>query len=248
LRRVIIVVAVIIAVPVMMWTITIFIRSYAPTPTRPLLTRTEPLLATSFHPKSHAAQSTPAPLLTDAARTAGDGLASLPDPYSGSLRGPLALPQGDTPPPAASPTVPAETAPNAPAVVSGEAAAVTDSAQSAAASPTGPVETAPHAPAASAVTDSAQSATTAETASSEAVTPVQRDRLTATGPATGGSRGLGPSAMAGSIAPVGPVPLPRVRPVDAPVDTPPVPRSPLSDSPLLAHPAPYSGPGSDSAH
>jgi hypothetical protein len=193
-RRVIIPVAVIIAVPVMMWTITIFIRSYVgPNP-----------------PKPQAAQRAPAPLLTDAARTAGDGLASLPDPNSGSLRGPLALPPEDAPPPAASPTGPAETAPNAPAVASGEAAAVTDSAQSAA---------------------------TAETASSEAVTPVQRDRLTATGPATG------------SIAPVGPVPLPRVRPVDAPVDTPPVPSSPLSGSPLLAHPADYSyQPGLDSAH
>jgi hypothetical protein len=205
-RRVIIPVAVIIVVPVMMWTITIFIRSYVGPKTPTLhLTLTEPL-----PPKPQAAQRAPAPLLTDAARTAGDGLASLPDPNSGSLRGPLALPPGDAPPPAASPTGPAETTPNAPAVASGEAAAVTDSAQSAA---------------------------TAETASGEAVTPVQRDRLTATGPATG------------SIAPVGPVPLPRVRPVDAPVDTPPVPSSPLSGSPLLAHPADYSyQPGLDSVH
>jgi hypothetical protein len=197
LRRVIILVAVIIAVPVMMWTFTIFIRSYAPTPTLRHLTLTEPA---SLPPKPQAAQSTPAPLLTDAARTAGDGLASLPDPNSGSLRGPVALPPGDAPPPAASPTGPAETAPNAPTVASGEAAAVTDSAQSAA---------------------------TAETASSEAVIPVQRDRLTATGPATG------------RIAPVGPVPLPRARPVDAPVDTPPVPSSPPSVLPLFAHPADY---------
>src|SRR6516162_4580557 len=156
-------------------------------------------------------------------------LASLPDPNSGSLKGPLALRPGDARPPAASPTEPAETAPNAPAVASGEAVA----------------ETAPNAPAATsgeavAVTDSAQSAATAETASSEAVSPeairgiipLQRDRLTATGPATG------------SMAWVGPVPLPRVRPVD----TPPVPSSPLSDSPLFARPAPYGGPGADSAH
>jgi hypothetical protein len=218
--------AVIIAVPVMMWTITIFIRSYGPkTPTFRHLTSTEPLLTATLPPKPQAAQS--APLLTDAARPAGDGVASPPDPNSESLNGPAG---------------PAETAPNAPAVASGEAATVTNSAQSlalppvdappSAASPTGPAETAPNAPAvasgeAAAVTNSAQSAATAETASSEAVTPVQRHRLTATGPATV------------SIAPVGPVPLPRVRPVDAPVDTPSVPSSPPSGSPLLAHPAAY---------
>src|SRR5262249_35119554 len=128
LRRVIILVAVIIAVPVMMWTITIFIRSYVDpkTPRFRHLTLTEPL------PKPQAAQRAPAPLLTTPASRAGDGLASLPDPNSGSLRGPLALPSGDAPPPAAFPTGPAETAPNAPAVASGEAAAVADSAQSAA--------------------------------------------------------------------------------------------------------------------
>jgi cytoskeletal protein RodZ len=196
LRRVIILVAVIIAVPVMMWTITIFVRSYVERPIRQL-----PLTEPSLPPKPQAAQRAPAPLLTDAAKTAGDGLASLPDPNSGSLKEPLALPPGDAPPPAASPTGPAETAPNAPAVASGEAAAVTDSAQSAA---------------------------TAETAPSEAVTPVQRDRLTATGPATV------------SIAPVGPVPLPRVRPVDAPVDTPPVPS--------LFAPAPWGYPALQNAH
>jgi hypothetical protein len=217
----------------MMWTITIFIHSYVPkTPTFRHLTLTEPLL-----PKPQAAQRAPAPLLTDAARTAGDGLASLPDPNSVSLKGPLALPPGDAPPPAASPTGPTD----------GEAAAVTNSAQSAATTetasseavipeamrggldPTGPAETAPNAPAvASAVTNSAQSAATTETASSEAVTPVQRDRLTATEPATG------------SIAPVGPVPLPRVRPVDA------VPSSPPSGSPLFA-PAPWGYPALEGA-
>ena len=90
-RRVIIPVAVIIAVPVMMWTITIFIRSYVgpKTPTFGHLTLTEPL-----PPRPQAAQRAPAPLLTDAARTAGGGPASLPDPNSGFLKGPLALPQG----------------------------------------------------------------------------------------------------------------------------------------------------------
>ena len=209
-----ILVAVIIAV-VMMWPITNLFRSYVehPTPTIPAF---DPDRGSSEAPQ--AAQSAPAPLLTEAARTAaGDGLASLPVPNSGSLRGPLALPRGDAPPPTASPTEPAETAPNAPAVGSGEAAAVTDSVQSAA---------------------------TAETTSSEAVTPepiiLQRDRMaaapTATGPATG------------SMAPVGPVPLPRARPVDAPVDTT-VLGSPSSVSPLLANPAAYGGPaGLESAH
>src|SRR6516165_7786846 len=82
---VIILVAVIIAV-VMMWPITNLFRSYVerPTPTIP-----------AFDPGGsseapQAVQSAPAPLLTKAARTAaGDGLASLPDPNSGSLRGPL---------------------------------------------------------------------------------------------------------------------------------------------------------------
>jgi hypothetical protein len=194
-----ILVAVIIAV-VMMWPITTIFRSYVerPTPTIPAFDHDR---GQSSSEAPQAAQSAPAPLLTDPARTAaGDGLASLPDPNSESLKGPLALPPWDALPPAATPTGPAETAPNAPAVAPGEAAAVTDSAQSVA---------------------------TAETASSEAVTPVQRDRLTATGPATG------------SIAPVGPVPLPRMRPVDAPVDTPPVPSSPPSVLPLFAHPAAY---------
>jgi hypothetical protein len=345
LRRAIILTAFIIAVPVMMWTTTIFIRSYVarPMPTFRHLTLTEPLLT-----------ATPAPLLTDAAKTAGDGLVSLPDPNSRPLKGPLALPPGDASPPTASPTGPAEAAPNAPAAASGESSAGNDSTQSAAtaktsseavvtaepirsslaslpdpnrrplkgplalppgdasppaASPTGPPETAPNAlapasgessavndstqsaataktssevvvtpepirgslaslpdpnsrplkgpialppgdaspPAASptgpaeiapnalapasgessAVNDSTQSAATTETASAEAVTRVQRDRRTATGPATG------------SIALVSPVPLPRVRPVDAPADTPSVPSSPLSGSPLLAHPAAY---------
>src|SRR5262249_21387255 len=150
--------------------ITNLFRSYVerPTPTIPAF---DPDRSSSEAPQ--AAQSAPAPLLTEAARTAaGDGLASLPDPNRGSLRGPLALPPGDAP--TASPTEPAEPAPNAPAVASGEAAAVTDSVQSAA---------------------------TAETASSEAVTPepiipLQRDRMaaapTATGPATGSMAPVGP--------------------------------------------------------
>src|SRR5215470_14990234 len=76
LRRMIILVAVIIAVPVMMWTITIFIRSYVERPTPPFQRVT--LTAPSLPPKPQPAQSAPAPLLTDPARTAGDGLASLP--------------------------------------------------------------------------------------------------------------------------------------------------------------------------
>jgi|SRR6516225_2884154 len=132
---------------------------------------------------------------------------------------------------------------------SSEAPQAAQSAPPPTASPTEPAETAPNAPAvgsgeAAAVTDSVQSAATAETASSEAVTPEpiipQRDRMaaapTATGPATG------------SMAPVGPVPLPRARPVDAPVDTT-VLGSPSSVSPLLANPAAYGGPaGLESAH
>jgi len=98
-----ILVAVIIAV-VMMWPITNLFRSYVerPTPTIPAF---DPDSGSSEARK--AAQSAPAPLLTEAARTAaGDGLASLPVPNSGSLRGPLALPPGDAPPPTASPTDP----------------------------------------------------------------------------------------------------------------------------------------------
>ena len=123
---------------------------------------------------------------------------------------------------------------------SSEAPQAAQSAPPPTASPTEPAETAPNAPA----VGSGEAAAVTETASSEAVTPEpiipQRDRMaaapTATGPATG------------SMAPVGPVPLPRARPVDAPVDTT-VLGSPSSVSPLLANPAAYGGPaGLESAH
>ena len=123
---------------------------------------------------------------------------------------------------------------------SSEAPQAAQSAPPPTASPTEPAETAPNAPA----VGSGEAAAVTETASSEAVTPEpiipQRDRMaaapTATGPATG------------SMAPVGPVPLPRARPVDAPVDTT-VLGSPSSVSPLFANPAAYGGPaGLESAH
>src|SRR5215472_9363498 len=93
LRGMTILVAVIIAV-VMMWPITDIFRSYVerPTPTTPAFDLDR---GQSSSEAPHAAQSAPAPLFTDAARTAaGDNLASLPDP---SLKGPLALPPGDAP-------------------------------------------------------------------------------------------------------------------------------------------------------
>jgi hypothetical protein len=92
-----ILVAVIIAV-VMMWPITNLFRSYVerPTPTIPAF---DPDRGSSEAPQ--AAQSAPAPLLTEAERTAaGDGLASLPDPNSGiSERGPSRCPRDAPPPP-----------------------------------------------------------------------------------------------------------------------------------------------------
>jgi hypothetical protein len=109
LQRVIILAAVIIAVPVMMWTITTFIRNYFERPKAPTfqhMTLSEPSqsaspaspLTASLPPPPQAAQPAaqpgPAPLLADAARTTSDGPATPPDASQGSLKAPLAPPAG----------------------------------------------------------------------------------------------------------------------------------------------------------
>jgi len=136
LQRVIILAAVIIAVPVMMWTITTFIRSYVERPKAPTfqhLTLTEPSqspppaspLTASLPPPPQATQPAPAPLLADTARTASDGPASPPKgppaPQSGAGAGAGPPPgAGASPSPPPTPTVagsPASSAPAAPAAI-----------------------------------------------------------------------------------------------------------------------------------
>jgi hypothetical protein len=106
LQRVIILAAVIIAVPVMMWTITTFIRSYMERPKAPTfqhLTLTEPSqssppaspLSASVPPPQSATQPDSAPILADAARASSDGPGSYADANQGSLKAPLAPPVGD---------------------------------------------------------------------------------------------------------------------------------------------------------
>ena len=108
LQRVIILAAVIIAVPVMMWTITTFIRSYVERPKAPTfqhLTLTEPSqssppaspLTASVPPPQTAAQPGLAPILADAARASSDGPGSSADANQGSPKAPLAplAPVGD---------------------------------------------------------------------------------------------------------------------------------------------------------
>jgi len=105
LQRVIILAAVIIAVPVMMWTITTFIRSYVERPKAPTfqhLSLTEPSqssppespLTASVPPPQSAIQPGSAPILAEAARTSSDDPSSS-DANLGSPKAPLAPPVGD---------------------------------------------------------------------------------------------------------------------------------------------------------
>ena len=130
LQRVIILAAVIIAVPVMMWTITTFIRSYFERPKAPTfqhITLSEPSqspppaspLTASLPSPPQAPQLTaqpgPAPLLADTARTTNDGPASPPVAAQGSPKAPPAAPAapssvGTTPAP---PPIPTAAAPAA---------------------------------------------------------------------------------------------------------------------------------------
>lgn len=124
LQRVIILAAVIIAVPVMMWTITTFIRSYVARPKVPTFQHVaEPSpgpspaspLAASLPPAPQPAQPA-APALADAGTTASDARAPLPDAVSGPPKVPmLAPPPGDAGPPAGPPpSVPAHSPPPVP--------------------------------------------------------------------------------------------------------------------------------------
>jgi len=103
LQRMVIVAAVIIAVLVMMWTVSTFIRSYVGRPMIPALqhlTLTEPIktppAAASILP-SHAAQPAPGSLDADAVTTANDDREPLPD--ANDEKGPLLGPStGDVNP------------------------------------------------------------------------------------------------------------------------------------------------------
>jgi hypothetical protein len=103
LQRVIILAAVIIAVPVMMWTITTFVRSYVARPKAPLLEHAAstatpariPLIAPPF---------SPAPPAADQSAARGDGAAAsdAPNPAAGIKTGAAnALPDSSPPPAAA---------------------------------------------------------------------------------------------------------------------------------------------------
>jgi hypothetical protein len=111
LQRMVMVAAVIIAVPVMMWTISTFIRSYVGRPMMPAfqhLTRTEttqslppasPVAASV--PASDAAQPAPGPLHADAVTTTNDGRALLPD--ANAQKGPSLGPSAEDAIPASGP-------------------------------------------------------------------------------------------------------------------------------------------------
>jgi hypothetical protein len=138
LQRMITLAAVVIAIPMMMWTITMFVRS-APTFQHLTLAEQPPLISPAEVPPvpPTAQPAAPASLLADAGTPTNDARAPLPDPNERPLTGPFhglptgdgsqapALPQVSTPPPppvqatpiASSPLGPAETVPAVPAPV-----------------------------------------------------------------------------------------------------------------------------------
>jgi len=170
LQRVIILAAVIIAVPVMMWTITTFIRSYVARPKVPTfqhVTVSEPAqspppaaaLAASPAPPPAAPpvppRAAPPPALADAGTTANDGRASISDraPISDAGHGPAQGPMLESPPPDAGPVAiaPVTGLPHAPQPVTPVAAAPPSPTSAASGPPSGP----PSSPAAAAPAPSA---------------------------------------------------------------------------------------------
>ena len=134
LQRMITLAAVVIAIPMMMWTITMFVRS-APTFQHLTLAERPPLISPAEVPPvpPTAQPAAPASLLADAGTPTNDARAPLPDPNERPLKGPFhglssqapALPQVTTAPPppvqatpiASSPPGPAETVRAVPAPV-----------------------------------------------------------------------------------------------------------------------------------
>lgn len=211
LQRVIILAAVIIAVPVMMWTITTFIRSYVARPKAPTFQHLALTEASSPPPQAAQSPAQPAPPLADAGMSAGNGGPPLANSQSGTLA-PLT---GVSPLP-----------PPVPAMAGGE---VINPAQGAASSPQAPT-TSPDAPALPTVAQPAGMAARLATNGSgtPATTPADRgiDRSVASpAPSTGGPASTGnqepPIAMTETAStedlppaqPIkGRVPLPRRRP------------------------------------
>jgi hypothetical protein len=85
LQRVIILAAVIIAVPVMMWTITTFIRSYVARPKAPTFQHLALTEASSPPPQAAQSPAQPAPPLADAGTSADIGRPPLADSQTGTL-------------------------------------------------------------------------------------------------------------------------------------------------------------------
>jgi len=225
LQRMVIVAAVIIAVPVMMWTISTFIRSYVGRPMIPAfqhLTLTEPTqslppaspLAASIPPAPHTARPAPAHPLADTVTTDNDA-----DALKGPLLGP---PGGDASP---GPDTPLRGAIGSPLPIpsTAPAAAPPDTAAPPAAAPTeGVTPTNGGFAWPDPKTDSprfgapSQPLTIAETAAAEplpAPEPIKgRIPLPRHRPSAKAMTATANVATTGSI-----VPLPRVRPTGAPV-------------------------------
>ena len=218
LQRVIVLAAVIIAVPVMMWTITTFIRSYVARPRVPTFQQTNELspgpplasnLATSPPPAPQPAQH--APVLADAGTTAGDARAALSDVGGGPPKAPvLAPPLADagpahSPPPVApvagpapnpaanpAPSATAGLAQSAPSSVSTSSAASSSAASGSAAS-----GSAASGSAASGSTASGSAAPSSATSSSAAPNPPSGSASVTSAPAAA----IAPSVASAQAAP-----------------------------------------------
>ena len=244
LQGVLILAAVIIAVPVVMWTITAFVRSYVARPKVPVIQH----LASSESPTARVGS----PAVIPAAPAADQGAPVLqradakpPPPAAATATAP-APPPANVSPPAVQPASiqPPAPPPSAPAPVPDRAAAGADIAPPAPA-PAPPLRTADSAPAASDrglpwPIPNSNSPPSFGSAAPPAAPPPPRTAALEALPATDAIRGpiplprhrpgiLATAASAATSAettgitagkPNGPVPLPRVRPVAAPTESP----------------------------
>jgi len=247
LQRVLILAAVIIAVPVVMWTITAFVRSYVARPKVPVVQH----LASSESPTARVGSPAVIPA-APAADQGAQGTQTAPQradakPPPAAVAATAPAPPINIPPPAVQPASiqPPAPAPPAPAPVPGRAAAGADIAPPVPA-PAPPLRTADSAPAASdrglpwPNPNSTSPPSFGSAAPPPAPAPLPRTAALEALPATDAIRGPIPlprhrpgiPATAASAAtvgettgstggkPTGPVPLPRVRPVAAPTESP----------------------------